>query len=749
MKIPTCHAWSRRVINRLAASTFIVSSTAVNAVPTAADPFLTGGSNYTIGTTNLVGQNPVATGFVGAWLPGGGDQSPDVIAGGLTYTDANLVSVAATGGAVEYPGGGNGRAGRLLTTTYNNASSGTVYFAVMIQLDTLGTGYRAFELHNENFNDGGANRKLQIFTREDPQTFDNNFSVRLFDNDIDGFAGDLGLVDTDVNFFVGKITFSTTGGADSLELWRNPTDLTSEAASGPPAFTKVGFDLQFDRVSIARFNGGDGIKADEIRLGSSWTDVTTAVNNTDADDDGLPDSYEQAIIDFDPNDLVVSLADVKGPLNAPATSDFDADDSSDAQEFARSTLPTNPDTDGDGLSDGPETLTGIFVSALNTGTNPLDNDSDDDGLRDGPEVTIHLTNPNIADTDRDGENDGTEVFQGTDPLLASSSSALEGRAVLDGVRDTALYGAPLAVQTVETQFGDNASEWNAAYSIVSAGKLYLLFTGNLEANFNKLSVFIDSTTEVASNTFTSAGNDGSTAMNGMIFDAGFTPDYHLIARRGSGKFDLDIAKLGASPAFTFSENVFGGTDNGRGVSITGLGNTQAILAAYNGSNTLGIGGGTGPADQAAAAAVTTGLELCIDLADIGNPTGPIKIMILQTSVDHSFLSNQSLAGLPAGTGNLGNPTTIDFGAFAGDQFFTVGGAADLNVLSSRLATPTQFEFIAQGLEMGATYFLQESTTLAGFSNLGASFEATGTVQLFSVAVTPGTVPKRFFRIKVQ
>lgn len=747
MKSPTCQDWSRRVVTRLAATTFLASSTAGYALPTAVDSFLTGGSDYVVGSQNLVGQGPTAIGFTGAWLPAyGGAQSPDVIAGGLAYTDTTSHSVAATGGAVEYPGGGNGRAGRLLTTAYNNASSGTVYFAVMIQLGTTGTGYRAFELHNGGFDDG-SNRKLQITTREDPQTFDNKFLVRLFNNDLDGFAGDVGLVNTDVNFFVGKITFSTTGSADSLELWRNPSDLTSEGASGPPSFSKAGFDLQIDRVSIARFNGGDGLKTDEIRIGSSWTDVTTAINTADTDGDGLPDSYEQVIIDFNPTDLVVSLADVKGPLNAPATSDFDGDGSSDAQEFTRGTLPTNPDTDGDGLNDGPETGTGIFVSASNTGTNPLINDSDSDGLRDGAEVNTQLTNPNIADTDKDGENDGTEVFQGTNPLLASSNSAALGMVIIDGVRDNSLYGPPLAVQTIETGFGDNASEWNAAYASVSNGKLCLLFTGNLEANFNKLSIFIDSTAG-GSTTFTSAGNDGSNAMNGMIFDTGFAPDYHLIARRGSSKFDLDIANL-STPAFSFHENVLGGSDSGRGISGTGLGNTVPIRVAYNGSNTAGIGGNAGnAADQSAAAAVTTGLEICIDLADLGLPSGPIKVMLLQNNGDHTFLSNQSLAGLPLTFGNLGSPVTTNFSSFAGDQFFAVGGPGEVKIISSNLATAnTEFKFIAQGLTLGGSYVVQDSTTLASFGDLGGPFAATGTVQVFTLPVTPGTVPKRFFRLK--
>src|SRR5690606_3226275 len=75
------------------------------------------------------------------------------------------------------------------------------------------------------------------------------------------------------------------------------------------------------------------------------------------------------------------------------------------------------------------------------------------------------------------------------------SSAAMAQPVLDGVRD-AVYGSPRAVQTVETGFGDanpnGGSELDAAYARIQGGTLYLMLTGNLENNFNKLNIFIDS-----------------------------------------------------------------------------------------------------------------------------------------------------------------------------------------------------------------------------------------------------------------
>jgi hypothetical protein len=702
-------------IFRLLAAALTASHGLLHAAPTVEDSFLTGGTDYDTGLP-LFGQGPAVTGFTGNWFDAYfGAQSPNVIASGLSYSDGTN-NVSSSGGAVEYPGGGNGRVGRLLSAPFTNATSGTVYFAVMIQPDSTGSGYRGVEMHQGSLNDG--DRRLQIVTGENATS---NFTIRLFNNNNDGFAGDLGTVDnTDVNLFVGKFTFSADNDSDSLQLWRNPGDLTSEILSGTADFEKSGFNLEIDRFSFARFNDNDGFKADEIRFGNTWSDVTTVAADTDGD--GLPDDYEQIIIDADPDDGVADLTHVAGPNNAPTTTDFDNDGSSDAAERVNGTNPIDEDSDNDGLLDGVETDTGNYLNNTDTGTDPLDPDTDDDGLKDGVENNDDNylspsqtgTDPHDADSDNDNENDGTEVFEGTDPNSDTSSSALLGNPLTDGTRDT-LYGVPVAVQTIQTGFGDNASEWNAAYGQVINGKLYILFTGNLEANFNKLNVFIDSKAG-GSTTFTSSGNDGAGAMDGMEFDAGFEPDYHLIARRGFSQFDLDMAILGTSN-FSSHGNVFVGSAAGRGITGTGSGNSQPIRVAYDGSNTAGIGGDSGAAaDQTAAAAVTTGLELCIDLADLGNPAGPIKVMLLQTSSDHSFLSNQTLAGLPVGTANLGNPFGVDFNSFAGPQFFLVGGTggfADWALLNAGGGAFNE-DYDGDGMKNGIEYF---------FGETGSSFTA--------------------------
>jgi hypothetical protein len=92
--------------------------------------------------------------------------------------------------------------------------------------------------------------------------------------------------------------------------------------------------------------------------------------------DGIPDDWKIAH-GLDPNDPYV------------ATEDPDQDGLTNLEEYQLGTDPNNPDTDGDGLSDGDE-------------------------------VHLYHTNPLLWDTDGDGISDGVEVRTGSDPLDPSS-----------------------------------------------------------------------------------------------------------------------------------------------------------------------------------------------------------------------------------------------------------------------------------------------------------------------------------------
>lgn len=278
---------------------------------------------------------------------------------------------------------------------------------------------------------------------------------------------------------------------------------------------------------------------------------------------------------------------------------------------------------------------------------------------------------------------------------AMSSAAL-AQPVLDGARD-AVYGTPRAIQTVQTGFGDanpdGGSELDAAYARIQGGTLYLMLTGNLENNFNKLNIFIDSQAGGQNVLQNDANNGGNNPINdgwagkhaGFTFDAGFTADYMLTLRNGNfggDRFEIDFATIGGGAmAFEAASNVFAGSLTGSNPMAL---MTSGIGVAHNRSNTGGVVGGDQAANQAAAAAVTTGIELAIPLAAIGSPMGEFRISAMINGSNHDYLSNQFLGGLTPPQGNVGgdgvggfNGTVgmINLNNFAGEQYFVVPGPA--------------------------------------------------------------------------
>ena len=569
-----------------------------------------------------------------------------------------------------------------------------------------------------------------------------NFGVEITGEAGSAFTGDIPATRVP-NTIVAKLDTETA----SISLWVDPDLSAAEPAADAEAFFSNTANAAATGIRLA--SGGRALW-DNLVVATEWASLeTTDATNTDSD--GLRDSWENV---FAPGN----------PATLTGAGNNDTDTLTNVQEQARGSSPLLADTDADGLADDAETNTATLAGPSNTGTDPAFRDSDDDTLSDGSEINTHLTNPNLADSDGDLENDGFEVFQGTDPNDNGENSSGLGLVQVNGVKD-ALYGPAVSVQTVQTGFGDNQNELNAAYAHVQNGKLHLLLTGNLQDNFNKLEIFIDSIDNDGVFDYVSAGNDNTANMEGMVFDDGFRPEFHLIARRGSGKFDLDIANI-VDLTFDNYENILSFGTTGYGSTGTGDVNASPIRVAYDASNTGGVTGGSAAADNTAALAVTTGLEICIDLADLGSPTGEIRIAAMINNSDHNYLSNQVLGGLPANTGNLGgdgagnftgNLGGIDFNTFAGDQFFVVDTAAPASpfrIAGVALAGGgTQLQLTLEGLTPSQSYRITGSDNLGGFSVVTSGitpaqpFTATGTSQVVTIDITPGTQPKRFFRLE--
>jgi outer membrane protein OmpA-like peptidoglycan-associated protein len=195
-------------------------------------------------------------------------------------------------------------------------------------------------------------------------------------------------------------------------------DANSWPESVGPSATHVGW------TGVVPLGAGVQYRLDEFfsldargGLNLTFSDKVNPVN------DGSNDSYLNLLMG-----LRVSMGSGK--------KDTDGDSLTNDIEKRIGTDKKNPDTDGDGLSDGEEYLT--------YKTDPLNPDTDGDGLSDGAEVREYRTDPLKADTDGDGLSDGQEVLEyKTSPTNADT----DGDGLTDGQEITEYKTDPTKVDT--------------------------------------------------------------------------------------------------------------------------------------------------------------------------------------------------------------------------------------------------------------------------------------------------------------
>ena len=297
-------------------------------------------------------------------------------------------------------------------------------------------------------------------------------------------------------------------------------------------------------------------------------------------------------------------------------------------------------------------------------------------------------------------------------LVATVASNAFGQIVVDGILDAG-YGNPKAVQAVATGFGNapggmngwaDGSELDGGWIKVDAegGYLYLFFSGNLQSNFNKFEVFIDSVADAGQNALRSdnanvdydglnaMGEDTVNAIPGLRFDAGFAPDFYVtttVGFNGTGCAQYaNIAQIltdGGGVGAYIGSGVFSDPMTGSNLIDDTLYGCQLSL---NNSNAGGVGSNGDATPVTDGCGVTTGVEMKIPLANIGWVDGPIRVCAFINGGGHDYASNQVLGALPANSGNLGGDGTgtwtgqnakaklrFSFADIAGDQFFSSAG----------------------------------------------------------------------------
>jgi hypothetical protein len=283
--------------------------------------------------------------------------------------------------------------------------------------------------------------------------------IASFDGMIFGDADGDG--DPGVSTHAGISDFADLGGTETVAI---SMDLDGDSAAG--AFDASTVDVVIgvsDTGSLAQLGAyRPSTSYDPFDPGSGFGSATELVVTLFASPSADASDFEFTIDDFSTLDLVAGVfvdrpviqvftgstaaagigtdyLPASGDSVSYALYDADGDELDDWRELERGTDPTNPDTDGDGLTDGSE------VDGDNP-TNPLDIDTDGDGLIDGQEdangdgaLNSEETDPNTADTDADGLADGTEVngANPTNPLIPDT----DGDGLIEGTEDANANGA--------------------------------------------------------------------------------------------------------------------------------------------------------------------------------------------------------------------------------------------------------------------------------------------------------------------
>ncbi|MSR34467.1 MAG: hypothetical protein EXS12_06695 [Phycisphaerales bacterium] len=281
--------------------------------------------------------------------------------------------------------------------------------------------------------------------------------------------------------------------------------------------------------------------------------------------------------------------------------------------------------------------------------------------------------------------------------------------IMDGKCD-AVYGNPKSSQVVHTGFGNatdgvnsyaNGSELDAAYFKIDSanGYLYMCMPGNLESNFNKLDIFIDSVpgegqNEIRSdnpdidyNGLNKMGRDDVNGYAGLKFDTGFAADFCLMTTLGGDPVTqyANIAQVltnGGGVGAYIGSGIFSGPT---GVNLLDDQVYGCQLSISN-ANTAGVSGDS--ANPGSGCGVVTGIEMKIPLGLLAwDGASDIKICAFINGPDHDFVSNQVLGSLPIGSNNLGGDGTgghlggfpgalrgVNFATIPGDQYLSVFGA---------------------------------------------------------------------------
>lgn len=208
-------------------------------------------------------------------------------------------------------------------------------------------------------------------------------------------------------------TVPVNGAANLPTITLGPSTLVPDLLSIAPASPSLSAVGQTVQLSVSAHYPNNSTKnVTAASAGTNYTSSNPAIASVTAN--GLVTAVASGTVVIQAiNDGAPAMASV---LVVLAGKDSDGDGILDDAEIRLGLDPNNPldareDPDRDGLTN---------LQEFQLGTDIHNPDSDGDGLTDGQEVLTYHTNPLLPDTDGDGIPDGVEVQIGTNPLNSAS-----------------------------------------------------------------------------------------------------------------------------------------------------------------------------------------------------------------------------------------------------------------------------------------------------------------------------------------
>jgi len=231
------------------------------------------------------------------------------------------------------------------------------------------------------------------------------------------------------------------GMPDGWEINYGLNPLVNDAIQDPDFDALVNFNEYGNSTNPNNFDTDGDIMSDgwEVMSGSSCgLDPTAPDSSADPDGDNLTNFIEYlygtkpCVWDTD-GDAMPDGWEFDNSLNLhsnDAGADPDADGLVNLTEYnsgTNSTDPQDPDSDGDGLCDGSQSVGAVCVDGeVTQGTDPNKADTDGDGMDDGWEASYDCVNPVAGDSLADGDTDSLtnkqEYTYGADPCNPDSDS---------------------------------------------------------------------------------------------------------------------------------------------------------------------------------------------------------------------------------------------------------------------------------------------------------------------------------------